>query len=205
MNKPLIGGLIIAAGFSSRMERLKPLIVFKGKSFLVHVIIKMTRVCSHVVIVTGHASDTIKSTTNDWLKKQDPLIQSKIDWHYNPNYEKGMTTSLQYGIQHLTGHDWILYHFADQPHIPRTFYKKFTSQIVDDYNWIQPEFNKKSGHPILISGSLIQPILQLKTDESLKDLTEKVDVKIKKWPVSDIEINQDFNTPKQLNNLGVIR
>lgn len=201
MRQPQIGGLILSAGFSERMGRLKPLIIYDDKPFLVHIILKLNTVCQKIVIVTGHQANKVKKEVNNWLNANNQNIQSKVTWSYNPDYHKGMLTSLQNGLQLMEDYSWVLYHFADQPDIPEQFYTMFINQINDAYNWIQPVYQNISGHPLLISNQLIKPILNLDHSNSLRDLVEKVTVHRKMWPTDFKEILQDYDTPQQLKKL----
>ena len=200
MNQPTIGGLIISAGLSERMRQLKPLISFDDKPFLAHIILKLNTVCQKIVIVTGHQSDTIKNEINTWLKTHNKNLNNII-WCYNPDFTKGMFTSLQRGLKELDGIGWILYHFVDQPNIPKQFYKQFVNQIDDEYEWIQPGYNSISGHPVLLSDKLVKPILRLSPTKSLRDLSKHKVVKRKIWSCNFPEILQDYDTPQQLKNL----
>lgn len=201
MRQPQIGGVIISAGFSERMGSLKPLIIYDGKPFLIHIILKLNMVCQKIVIVTGYKSSIVKKEIISWLKRHNQKVQSKIIWNYNPDYDKGMLTSLQNGLPLLKDCSWILYHFADQPDIPEQFYKMFINQITDAYNWIQPVYQNISGHPLLISNQLIKPILDLDHSKSLRDLAEKATIHRKMWPTNFAEILQDYDTPQQLKKL----
>lgn len=194
-------GLIISAGLSKRMGLLKPLISFDGLPFLAHIILKLNTVCQKITIVTGHESDSIKGEITEWLEHKENELQKKIIWCYNPDYKDGMLTSLQSGLEKLKNFNWIIYHFVDQPNIPQTFYTKFTDQIDESYDWIQPQYSGISGHPLLLSGRLINNILQLMRSESLRDLNKTYNIERKMWSCDFPEILQDYDTPQQLNNL----
>jgi len=196
-----ITGLVLCAGLSKRMGQLKPLIHYNKKPFLAHVILKLHTFCENVVIITGYKSDYIKTEILSWLDENSKDIFDKITWCYNSDFENGMLSSLQKGIKEIKHSDWILYHFADQPHIPDEFYKKFINQIDYHYDWIQPEYKTQSGHPILFSKKIIKEILNLNGDESLRDIAKDSKLKRKQWKCDFPEILKDYDTPDQLNEL----
>lgn len=196
-----ITGLIISAGLSKRMGNLKPLIELDGKAFLVHVILKLSNICQKIVIVTGYKSESIKKEIIDVLQKNNKNLIDIISWHFNPDYEKGMLTSLQAGLRQINNSDWILYHFADQPTIPLSFYNKFLQQIDKNFNWIQPKYNNQSGHPILFSKNVRSKILKLNIDQSLRDVAKNNEVKRKLWKCDFAEILHDYDTPQDLKRL----
>ena len=200
MNQPTITGLIISAGLSQRMGQFKPLISFKEKPFLIHIIQKLIVICQSIVIITGHKSEYLKSEINNWLENNNSTLKNKINWTNNPNFKKGMLTSLQKGLQGIDS-DWILYHFVDQPAIPKKFYEEFYTNIDENFDWIQPKYNGQSGHPILISKKLIPKIQNLKNTQSLRDIIKDEKLNRKLWNCVYPEILQDYDTPKQLKNL----
>ena len=55
-----ITGLVISAGLSGRMGKFKPLIEFDNKTFLEHIILKLDKICSRIIIVTGYRNDLAK-------------------------------------------------------------------------------------------------------------------------------------------------
>lgn len=196
-----ITGLIISAGLSGRMGRLKPLIEFDGKTFLEHIITKLDMICSKIIIVTGFQSNRIINETENRVKSGNKELLKKLNWQHNPDYEKGMLTSLQTGLKAAQSSDWFIYHFVDQPNIPEPFYSALAQQIDTEFEWLQPVYNGKSGHPIVISKKLTSSILSLTTNQSLRDLRQNVKIKQKKWLCNFKEILQDFDTPQQLKNL----
>lgn len=203
MKQPAITGLIISAGLSERMGRLKPLISFNNKPFLAHIILKLTNVCQTIVIVTGNKADEIKDEITSWLKENDKAVLKKIKWYHNPDFEKGMLTSLQTGIAELKDFKWVLYHFADQPTLPELFYEQFVKQIDNSYDWIQPGYKNRPGHPILISSTLFKDIIELKPTQSLRDLVKNKNVQRTIWKCDFPEILDDYDTPQQLKKMSI--
>ena len=201
MNQNKITGLILSAGLSERMGMLKPLIKIKNTPFLAHIIIKLSTVCQRIVIVTGYQSALIKNEITDWLKDNNRNLLSSLTWCYNADYKSGMLISLQAGLKHAVDSDWVLYHFADQPHIPQEFYKSFADQIEAAIDWIQPSFNAQSAHPVLFSSRLIPQIMKLQIHQSLRDLNNMGKLNQKKWNCDFPEILNDIDTPQQLKKL----
>ena len=89
MDNTRIWGIVISAGLSGRMGKFKPLLDYRGKSFIQNIVVKLNPVCDKIIIVTG--SNKIEVVEN--AKELD--LNSKIDFVFNPEYEKGMFTSLQ--------------------------------------------------------------------------------------------------------------
>ena len=195
MNKPIIYGLVLSAGLSGRMRKFKPLLSYKGKSFIQNIVLRLDSVCDKIIIVTGFKAIEVKKNVNQLN------IHSKIEFEHNANFEKGMFTSLQAGLTKAIECDWILYHFVDQPGLPGEFYKKFVEQVDEKYNWIQPARKDRGGHPILIHKSLAETILSASVDSNLRELSKEKVVKKKFWECSYEEIFQDIDTENDYSGL----
>lgn len=195
MSKPIINGLLISAGLSGRMGTFKPLMLYKDKSFVVTIIEKLLTVCERVVVVTGFKSDEVKSVCS--LQFAD-----RVECVFNPNFEKGMFTSLQAGLAELKDSDWIIYHFIDQPFHEEKFYRELISQIDDDNDWIQPCYNGKEGHPILFKKNIFEKILTADPSSSLRLIRYDTNTKKKKWECGYSQILNDFDTNEDIENFN---
>jgi CTP:molybdopterin cytidylyltransferase MocA len=172
------------------MQQFKPMMKYKGKSFLVTIVQKLLSIAERIYIVTGFQSSRIEKA-----------IQELPSEHYrniklikNKHYQKGMLTSLQTGISVLRDDsDWVLYHFVDQPHLPVQFYSDFCQQIGDEKEWIQPRFKRKNGHPILLNKSLFESISTLPPTASLRDLSHSIQIRKAYWDCTYPQVLDDFN------------
>ena len=202
MNKPKIHGLIVAAGLSGRMKSFKPLADYKGKSFIINIILKLEVICDQIFIVTGHEADELKTSVINYLTKANQIeLLKKIFFVYNDSFQKGMFTSLQKGISAAKNYDWILYHFVDQPGLPEIFYNNFILQIDNQHNWIQPSYKNKNGHPILIKSDLFDLIINSSEDSILKEMSKSPEVKKKYWECNSKEIFQDIDTEEDYKTI----
>ena len=177
------------------MGKFKPLLHYKGKSFIQSIVLKLDSVCDKIIIVTGYKANEVEENVNQLN------LHSKIEFVFNANYEKGMFTSLQAGIAKAKESDWIIYHFVDQPGMPEDFYKEFVGQIDDKYNWIQPTIKEQNGHPILIHKRLIEYILSSSNDSNLREISNELMVKKKFWECGYAEIFQDIDTVEDYSKL----
>jgi molybdenum cofactor cytidylyltransferase len=185
-----VSGLILAAGLSGRMNAFKPLLDFNGKSFLINVIEKLSAVCRKIVVVTGNNSSKIVNHLDDFLSGEQ---RCKVETVYNEIYERGMFSSLRIGVQRCEGADWIIYHFADQPSIPKKFYAEFAGQTASGFDWIQPMNKGRKGHPILLGKKAADAIVNADDNTNLRDLSGKF---LKKyWTCSYSEIFEDIDYP----------
>ena len=202
MKKTKIKGLIVAAGLSSRMKSFKPLTDYKGKPFIINIILKLEVICDQIFIVTGFKADVLKSSIkNALIKTHQTELLKKIFFVYNDSFQKGMFTSLQKGISAAKNCDWILYHFVDQPGLPEIFYYDFILQINVQHNWIQPSYKNKNGHPILVKSDLFDLIINASEDSILKEISKSSEVKKKYWECNSKEIFQDIDTEEDYQTI----
>ena len=82
-----IGVLILAAGASKRMGKVKQLLPWKRKNILEHIIDEVTQISDNVCVVLGANSDQI-------LKSLSKQIKTTI----NRGWKKGMGSSISHGI-----------------------------------------------------------------------------------------------------------
>lgn len=178
------------------MSDFKPLLKYKGKSFIINILSKLNNVCNKIVVVTGYKNDEVETEIKNYFKDNTEILEKLILIH-NSNYKNGMFFSLQIGLNKMTDSDWIIYHFVDQPHLPSRFYSEFTKEIDIDYQWIQPQYKARKGHPILIHNSIFSKILDTKRT-SLKDISQSSAIRRKIWNcdyphvVKDIDTNEDY-------------
>ena len=181
---------------SSRIDAFKPLLKYNGQSFVTSILRKLYPFCENVGIITGFKNEDVELEVKKIIKDSN-FNANKIHIIHNPDFETGMLSSLHAGLKDLSNCDWLLYHFVDQPHIPSQFYIEFVKQIEDLYDWIQPRYNNKKGHPILLNKSLFSQILDSEIN-SLKDISQDRSAKKKFWNciyphiVEDIDTQEDY-------------
>lgn len=205
-----IAALVISAGFSRRMQSFKPLLTYEGVPFIISIILKLYSHLKKIFIVTGYRREDIEETLYQWfyrlpepallqahhlLESEWNLLKDHVHCVYNADYDQGMFSSLQKGLSHCQDNHWVLYHFIDQPHIPRSFYGLFLQQISPDYNWIQPCYQHKKAHPLLLHHSLFPLILQERNTSSLQAISQHPLVKKKLWECQYPQVLQDFDSP----------
>jgi len=93
-------GLLIAAGFSSRMGKPKALLLQDGLPFAIVILKKMILICDKIVVVFGHSSEKIKRELQVFINYSDEL-KSSVKFVTNEQFEKGMFPSLKCGLNEL--------------------------------------------------------------------------------------------------------
>ena len=198
MNQQInLTALILAAGSSSRMGRFKPLLNYKGTTFIESIITNVSTVCQNIAIVTGCNSAELTS----FIKEKYDLQKMNLSVVYNQEFEKGMFSSLKRGVEEIKNSRFVLYHLVDQPNLPQSFYKKFTLNIKHEYDWIQPRFNNFKGHPIIFGERVINRILKSPETSNLRDVSNYPEFSKYFWDCKYKEIHTDLDTPDDLKKL----
>jgi len=154
--------ILLTAGKSSRMGQDKALLKI-NEHYVINIIIEklINTVNQNITVVLGHHSELIKKH----IQKQ---FLDKINIVYNENHEQGMYSSIKKGVLSLNGENHFILQMIDQPFIEKELYNK----IINEYNGkspvLQPEYNEKKGHPIIINRNLI-PLIKNDTSNSLRD------------------------------------
>lgn len=191
-------GIILSAGLSGRMNAFKPLLkLTNGKTFIHTIVEKLSSVCDEIIIVTGLNKNEIEES----LSSAEQI--KKVKFVFNENYKSGMFTSLQAGLKGANS-SWYLYHFVDQPSLPLSFYSDFIQQIDDQFNWIQPTYQSRKGHPILFDNYVNQKILESSIDKTLRNVAQDKSIKKKLWECNTELIFQDIDTPEDFANQKMI-
>lgn len=179
------------------MGDFKPLLDYNERPIIVGLIAKLMQISIRVAVVTGHKEELIKEEIHSYFENEE----DKIEIVYNENFASGMFTSLQKGVKHLSNSDWILYHFVDQPALPQEFYFELVKQIDEQYDWIQPNYHDRNGHPILLNKSLFSMITEAGNNTTLKDISQNAAVKKKYWETNYKGILNDIDTPDDYRQL----
>jgi CTP:molybdopterin cytidylyltransferase MocA len=211
---PKLDCLILSAGLSERMKAFKPLMKYRGIPFLLNIIMKVSQVCENICVVTGFQGNELKAEIKhllekplppEWLRENNISDGSGIEalkktrFVHNPLYQQGMFGSLQTGLKELQDTEWMLYHFVDQPHIPAKFYQSLSAQIANGYDWIQPRHKGVNGHPLVLHNRSFPAILAARQNETLKQISQRIEFRKKYWECPFPEILKDFDTKQDLN------
>jgi len=185
--------LILAAGRSERMGSPKPLLKWKGKTFLQHMlsnpIFHYDNI--HSLVVLGHNAKDIETQ-----------LFPDIRFITNHNYDSGRTSSVQCGINAFQRKPEGFFVWpVDCPLISSTNFGTLIDHFQNPSNIIIPSYNRKRGHPPLIGAHYINDILEMEPDEPLRDLYNKYKEKIVHVVVDDPAVLHNINTPEAYQNL----
>jgi CTP:molybdopterin cytidylyltransferase MocA len=179
-------GIILAAGESRRMGRLKALLPFGEKTVIEQVIQSLLHAeLAAVTVVLGHRAADIAAVIQPW----------PVQMLYNPNYQHGMTTSVQVALRDIMPiPDAYLLALVDQPHIaPELVHQLLTACAHTAKGVVIPTYHGKRGHPIILATRYRQDILALGPDQGLHLVTRGHPDDTLEVPVDTDDILRDMD------------
>lgn len=165
-NKPWVGGLLLAAGGSSRLGHPKQLVEFEGKTLIRRAAEALIGAgCSPVIVVLGAEMDG--ST-----KALDGLAAEIV---VNNDWANGMGSSIAHGMRAVESHwskpDALLLSLCDQPHVNAAHIRKFIDTFTTTRSdVIAAYYNDVAGVPALFSSSLFLSLSSLKGDKGAREI-----------------------------------
>ena len=191
---PVIAALVLAAGYSSRMGRFKPLLRLDDKIVIESAVDSFRNAgIARIAVVTGHEAVRL-----------EPLLKYMgIPAVRNPDFADGMYSSVRAGIKSLSEDvDACLLLPVDIPLVrPAT-----VAAIVERYeskrpSIVYPVFKGQRGHPPLIARSLFAEILAGNGDGGLRALLQRHDAEADEINVLDEGILLDMDAPEDYERL----
>ncbi len=189
-----MAGIVLAAGTSSRMQRAKQLLPFRGQTVLETVVDSaLASSLQRVVVVIGHQAEAI-----------EPLLRHRaVTLVRNPDYRLGQSSSLQAGLRALTEEsEAALFLLGDQPLVTPEIidrvlaaYEKSPSPIV------LPVFQGRRGNPALFSRETFPRLQELRADSGARPLFAEYAGRILQVPVEDPAIHLDIDTEEDYRRL----
>ncbi len=189
MNAEPPSALILAAGFSSRMQELKPLLPLGGKNALDRLIgTFLSAEIADIRVVLGYRGVEIAEKL---------FFRDEVTFLYNPDYAKGMLSSLRCGVQNLPQEGEMF--FLCPGDVP-TFKADTVRGLLRAYEesggkLFYPVYEGEKGHPILLASAIAKEILVGCWPEGLRSLLALHQGA--KVPVTDRGILRDMDTPEE--------
>jgi len=156
----VIGGVVLAAGYSSRMGEFKPLLPVAGGPALQRCIETLAAAGAEVAVVTGHRKEELSPLLRAWGAVE--LV--------NPDYDHGMFTSVLAGVRHFAelGAEMILLLPCDCAAVPKEAVRQLIACAGDKGEYALPAFEGRNGHPLLIPRRYFREILDFDGPGGLK-------------------------------------
>lgn len=185
---PRFAAIILAAGYSSRMVRLKPLLPLAGSTVIEHVIELFRKAgISDIVVVLGHRAEELQPTVE----------LAGATCAFNPYFEQGMYSSVQAGVRTLPpAADAAFVLPVDIPLVrANTLHLLQSAFTASGKQIIYPVFQGERGHPPLIAHSILRETLNPEISGPFCNLLQRHENKVCDAQVADEAIHLDMDTP----------
>jgi len=190
-----VSAIVLAAGTSSRMgKKNKLLLHFQGSTFIENVVNQLLKsTIDEVIVVLGYEKYKIKQV----------LTQKNIIFTFNPDYNLGMTSSIQTGIKACSkATNGYLICLSDMPLINRDDYNKILASITGNKEIILPFYRHQKGNPVYFSKDFKDEILTHTAPEGCKGIVETHKKYLIKIPFDNTHILKDIDTEEDFLDAG---
>jgi molybdenum cofactor cytidylyltransferase len=196
-----IAAILLAAGESTRMGRLKQLLPWAGTTLIAWQVGQLREAgADEVVVVLGHEAEQIR-----------PAVPAEAQVVVNAAYQQGRATSLRAGAEAFCRSpeageapggrspseiEAVLILGVDQPRPAWLARALIAAWRAGRPLVMSPRFERRYGHPILLDGSLLPELLQV-SDESLglRAVIDRHVARAESLRVSNQSLDVDLNTP----------
>ncbi len=184
--------VLLAAGESRRMGRLKAMLPWRGITLIEHQIHSLIDAgVDQVVVVIGHEANRLK------------LIVDSMEgahWVVNNDYLAGKTTSIKTGMNCLpvSRTNQVVLLSVDQPRRSDTV-RILLEHHISSWNKITiPTYHGKGGHPIVLSESLLSEVANIEEEsEGLLAVVRRHAEETDRFEIDDPSLIWDLNTPEE--------
>jgi molybdenum cofactor cytidylyltransferase len=190
-----IAGVVLAAGTSTRMGRNKLFLELEGKPLVRHVVERAAGAgFVPLLVVLGHEADLV----------QRPLEGIAYQPVMNPDYERGVNSSLRAGIRAAsdTGAEAAVVVLADMPFVTT----EMMTALIDRYRrgdapLVVSDYGGVNAPPILYDGSLFGELAVSEGQGCGKHVVKKHrhEAEFISWPVealADLDVPEDYDRMK---------
>jgi molybdenum cofactor cytidylyltransferase len=183
----MISAILLAAGQSKRMGKLKQLMPF-GKSTIVGQAVDnlLNSSVDEVVVVVGYMAEDV---TNAIAAKPVKLV-------INRDYEQGMSTSIVAGLKSVrSGVQGVMLALGDQPLVD----SQTISRLIDEFyghdkGIAVPTYRGRRGHPIIFAIKYKEQLLKLSGDVGGRQIIENNPDDVLEVAVDSESVVADFDT-----------
>lgn len=195
-NEPQVAGLILAAGGGRRLGgRPKALLEHRGQLLVERAVaVLRTAGCTRVHVVLGARADAVRERA----ELGDCVL---VD---NPDWERGMGTSLRAGLASLagTGASAALVSLVDQPGIGAEAVARVLAAQAGDSSLVSAAYEGVRGHPVLFGAAHWAGIAEAATgDQGARGYLKKHADAVTLVECADVARPYDIDTEADLVHL----
>jgi molybdenum cofactor cytidylyltransferase len=182
-----VAAVVLAAGGSTRFGRSKQFALFQGDTYIKRIVAAAIEArCAPVVVVTGEDSAQITSE----------LTRFTVSIAMNPDWQKGLGSSIIVGIRHAMNQDSdldaVVLLTCDQPFVTAAVLTQLIQfRLTTGKPIVASAYAGTLGIPALFDRSFFPDLLQLKGESGAKGiiLERQHDVASFDFPAAEIDVD----------------
>jgi molybdenum cofactor cytidylyltransferase len=186
MKSKKVAAIVLAAGQSSRMGAFKPLLPF-GDSTVIESCIDNLRQASvnEIVVVVGHRADEVR----------EHLQNASVAFALNDDPTSEMSVSIARGVEQVSNEaSALLIVLVDHPAVSGRTIEIIVEAWVEGAQFVQPEYNGRGGHPVLIDLKYRHDLLHLDPQKGLRALFDTRHDRVRRLRVDSPFVARDMDT-----------
>jgi len=165
-----IAGLLLAAGFSTRMGRPKQLLHVQGVTLLERILNEALKSeLDKIILILGHQSKEIKKALGQII------VHKKLRVIENPRYRQGISSSITTSLSEVEdNYDHVMILLADLPHVTSRLINLLINRYLESHLPIGAiQVKAKRSHPVIFGHSLYNELRKLQGDMGARALFQK--------------------------------
>ncbi len=193
---PHFASILLAAGASVRMGRPKPLLLYRGATFLDSQIALHCTCSAQVFVVLGHRAEEIAAGAK---------LTENVVLLLNPEPDRGQLSSLQCGLRALPSHiEAVIMQPVDSPGVaPATLLAMCQAweAASTPLDFVIPVHAERRGHPVLMRRAIGEELLTLREGATARDVVHAHRSGTVFVETDDAAIHRDIDTPEDYDRL----
>lgn len=179
--------IVLAAGKSERVGYPKLLLKYdECNTFIEHIIKEFSHFGAKEIIAV------VNTASEGSLRRHQVKLSANVKLTINKHPEWHRFYSLKLGAKSLTENRSVFVHNVDNPFVNYEVLDELIGS-ADKADYLSPEYDRKGGHPFLISGKIIQDLKDSESNQMhLKEFLNQYSAL--KVPVKDKNILVNINT-----------
>ena len=195
--------IVLAAGKSERMGQNKLLLRLNDTTVIDTILDAVAAAnIDATLVVLGYKPEQIIEVT----QPRREAIKTVI----NEDFEHGMISSFQKGIQMLPPVDAAFLILGDEPILDNNFLNAMMEHMENSRGralLVSPIYKGRKGHPLLVHRQLFREILDLKKTDTMRDVVRRhadrlLTIAAPQWTILDIDTPEDYACIRRLMGGG---
>lgn len=190
-----LAAVVLAAGASTRMGRPKPLLQWRGRPFVWHVLEQARAAGAELVIVVEGAVALPREELDG------AVVVRNEQWADGPlgSLQAGLRAVLEAGVETP-----VLVLTVDRPHLRAETLRALAQSVENDPTAVwQPRYGDRRGHPIVYPADLVPALIALRPPKTPRDLLARSEVATRRrqFDANDPTVLDNLDTPEDLLRL----